>query len=232
MSVFSRKIIFHTTVGITLSGLLLIACKPDAAPVIANNSQEANTQINQELSNSSSSGMEETKHEIVGEVKADSSNQIKKIAKEKKPVNKESNKAKKIIQKPRAPRPKPQIEFEVIRHDFGTIIQGDTVLYNFNFVNKGKAPLEIESAKATCGCTQPSFPFIPIEPGEEGYIGVMYISVGKEGHQEPTITVTSNATKEPITLLMTGTVEVPKDDEIVADPLDSTAVSQDTIGQN
>ena len=133
--------------------------------------------------------------------------------------------------KPKKARPKAKLDFDVIRHDFGTITQGDTVSFNFNFTNNGKAPLEIETAKASCGCTQPSFPFIPIEPGDSGFIGVMYVSVGKEGYQEPTITVNSNATKEPITLQMTGNVELPPEEESV-EAEKATESVQDSIGQN
>ncbi len=134
-------------------------------------------------------------------------------------------------QKRKRSKSKAKLDFDVIRHDFGTITQGDTVSFNFNFTNNGKAPLEIESAKASCGCTQPSFPFIPIEPGDSGFIGVMYVSVGKEGHQEPTITVNSNATKEPITLQMTGNVELPSEEESV-EAEKATESLQDSIGQN
>ena len=104
----------------------------------------------------------------------------------------------------------PNLEFDLIRHNFDTIISGDVIDYKFEFTNTGKGPLVIESAKATCGCTQPSYPFIPIEPGERGYIGVTYNSVGKEGQQKPLITVRSNASKEPIALMLTGFVEPKK----------------------
>ncbi len=154
-----------------------------------------------------------------------------------KALNKEQNAPKSAAesankkQKRKRSKSKAKLDFDVIRHDFGTIIQGDTVSFNFNFTNNGKAPLEIESAMASCGCTQPSFPFIPIEPGESGFIGVMYVSVGKEGYQEPTITVNSNATKEPITLQMTGNVELPPEEESV-EAEKATESVQDSIGQN
>lgn len=102
----------------------------------------------------------------------------------------------------------PKIKFEKIRHDFGTITQGDTVDYKFKFINEGKAPLVIKRVQATCGCTQPSYPFMPIEAGEEGFIGVRYVSVGKEGSQKPLISVFSNSSEEPQALMLAGVVEV------------------------
>jgi len=135
-----------------------------------------------------------------------------------------------------APRLKSAITFEKIRHDFGAIMQGDTVDYNFVFRNTGKGPLVINSVKVTCGCTQPSYPFIPVESGEEGFIGVKYISVGKEGSQKPLITVFSNASKEPVTLMLSGQVDLPVDDleEKKEAPTDSlkTIVKKDTIDQS
>lgn len=153
------------------------------------------------------------------------------------PSDKAESKPKKTKPKARRNIKKPQIEFAVIRHDFGTIIQGDTVDYNFEFVNNGKGPLVIESAKATCGCTQPSYPFIPIESGEKGYIGVKYISVGKEGTQKPLITVTSNASKEPITLLLTGKVDVPTKDKDLdkaseKDTTQNQPIQQDSLSKD
>ncbi len=120
----------------------------------------------------------------------------------KKTVSQKKKKARKRL--------KPNLEFDLIRHNFDTIVSGDIIDYKFEFANTGKGPLVIESAKATCGCTQPSYPFIPIEPGERGYIGVTYNSVGKEGVQKPLITVRSNASKEPIALMLTGFVEPKK----------------------
>ena len=92
-------------------------------------------------------------------------------------------------------------------------MQGDTVDFKFIFKNVGKAPLEILQAIGTCGCTRPSFPFIPIEPGEEGYIGVKYISKGKEGFQDPSINVESNGSAQSIDLIMKGFVKVPEKEE-------------------
>ena len=112
--------------------------------------------------------------------------------------------------KPRKKVSRPNLKFDLIRHNFDTIVAGDVIDYKFEFTNTGKAPLVIESVRATCGCTQPSYPFVPIEPGETGFIGVTYNSVGKEGLQKPLVTVRSNASKEPIALMLTGFVETKK----------------------
>lgn len=101
---------------------------------------------------------------------------------------------------------KPIMSFEKTLHNFGEIVTGDVFQTKINFVNTGNAPLEIMNATATCGCTHPTFPFLPIEPGDRGYIGIEYNSKGKLGPQNPTIKVFTNIQSEPLLLKLKGTV--------------------------
>lgn len=107
---------------------------------------------------------------------------------------------KKKIAKP-VKRYYPEIEFLEESYEVGDIIEGDVITHTFKFKNTGKAPLNIEKAEGTCGCTQPSYPFLAIAPGEEGEIGVNYHSVGKSGPQKPEIIVHSDAKNDPIKTL-------------------------------
>jgi hypothetical protein len=84
------------------------------------------------------------------------------------------------------------IKFNDTFYEFGTIKQGDVVTHEFEFTNFNKKPFVINSATATCGCTTPSYPFIPIGPGETGTIGITFNSKTKLGNQTPTVTVSSN----------------------------------------
>ncbi len=102
---------------------------------------------------------------------------------------------------------KPGIVFEKREIPFDTITEGDKLDFQFKFTNTGNAPLEITNAKATCGCTRPSFPFLPIEPGESGFIGVSYDSRTKLGEQIPEIEVFSNAAEYPTKLFLVGFVK-------------------------
>jgi hypothetical protein len=70
-----------------------------------------------------------------------------------------------------------------------------------------------------------------ILPGEEGYIGVNYNSVSKEGEQNPQVTIYSNAKKTPIIVLkLKGTVKPKKEikeekavmDSIISEVKDTT----------
>ena len=92
-------------------------------------------------------------------------------------------------------------------YNFGAIIQGEKVAYNYKFTNTGKGPLIITNAEATCGCTIPEIPKEPIKPGEEGEIKVLFNSDGKIGMQDKPITITSNAVPSVTVLHLTGEVK-------------------------
>ena len=101
----------------------------------------------------------------------------------------------------------PVVSFYKTIHKYGTIEQGDKVEYKFRFVNAGKSELVVTDATASCGCTKPSYPFIPIEPGGEGYIGVVFDSKGKLGRQKPSVVITTNADPASYTIYLEGYVD-------------------------
>lgn len=102
---------------------------------------------------------------------------------------------------------KPVLSFKKTVHKYGRISQGEKIKHNFVFTNTGGSELIITNAKASCGCTQPSFPFMPISPGEEGYIGVVFDSKGRLGRQKPMITITTNADPATYEIYLEGTVD-------------------------
>lgn len=62
------------------------------------------------------------------------------------------------------------VKFKTEEHDFGKIKQGVPVTYDFAISNVGKAPVVVESATASCGCTTPVKPEQPIMPGDANKI--------------------------------------------------------------
>jgi len=94
----------------------------------------------------------------------------------------------------------PAFKFEEIDHDFGKIIQGESVSFEFKFTNTGKSDLIIVDVSTSCGCTVPSFPRTPIRPGEKGAIKVSFNSAGKFGFQAKNILVVANT--QPNTTLL------------------------------
>lgn len=101
-----------------------------------------------------------------------------------------SNAAPAAEQKPDGPLP--AFTFEETSHDFGQLQEGDVVSHTFKFTNTGDAPLIIQNASASCGCTVPSYPREPIPTGGTGEIVVEFNSNRNVGVQNKTVTITAN----------------------------------------
>lgn len=96
--------------------------------------------------------------------------------------------------------PLPVINFERTDHDFGTITEGQKVSYTYKIKNTGEAPLIIQSAQPSCGCTVPTFSKDPIPVGGSGFVTAEFDSSGKPGINNKTITITSNTWPKVTTL--------------------------------
>ena len=94
----------------------------------------------------------------------------------------------------------PEIEFEKVVHDYGDVPYNGNGECEFRFTNTGDAPLVIQKPKSSCGCTVPSWPDKPILPGESDVIKVNY-RTSRCGSFNKTVTVTSNAIKNPSVVL-------------------------------
>lgn len=104
-----------------------------------------------------------------------------------------------------------KIEFTEKVYDYGTVKAGEKVEHTFKFKNVGVAPLIIETAKSTCGCTVPQFPKEPIAPGETGEIAVKFDSKNKSGRQRKPVNITANTWPKLTTVHIDGTVEKVED---------------------
>ena len=98
------------------------------------------------------------------------------------------------------------IKFDKMIHNFGTFSEDQpTQKCVFTFTNVGTAPLIINQAVASCGCTIPSYTKAPIKPGEKGEIRVTYNGTGAfPGHFKKTITVRTNGVTELTRLYIEG----------------------------
>lgn len=90
--------------------------------------------------------------------------------------------------------------------NFGKVVDGEKIEYNYRFVNTGNKPLVIISATASCGCTVPQKPEKPVAPGTTGFIKVVFDSKGRVGSAHKTVYVNSNARPAFPELLLTGEV--------------------------
>jgi hypothetical protein len=104
----------------------------------------------------------------------------------------------------------PSFEFKEETHDFGKIVQGEKVSYDFQFKNSGKGDLVISGANGSCGCTVPEYPKEAISPGGTGTIKVTFDSGGRQGHQEKTVTLVANTVPNTKVLKISATVDLPE----------------------
>jgi len=100
-------------------------------------------------------------------------------------------------------------KFHEEEFNFGSIKQGESVKHDFEFTNTGKEPLIISNASGSCGCTVPEWPKEPIAPGAKAVIKVTFNSAGKQGVQDKTVTLQSNAAQNPMILHLKGNVDRP-----------------------
>ena len=101
---------------------------------------------------------------------------------------------------------KADISFKTDVIDYGEIEHGGDGTREFKFTNTGDAMLVITKVYSTCGCTIPKKPKNPIKPGDSGVIEVKYNTELAPGPIRKTITVYTNASKEPYTLKIKGTL--------------------------
>lgn len=89
-----------------------------------------------------------------------------------------------------------KIKFNKTVHDYGTIKQKADGTCEFEFINDGTEPLVISNCKGSCGCTVPTWPRKPIQPGEKASIKVKY-DTNRLGNINKTVTIMSNAVDAP-----------------------------------
>ncbi len=101
----------------------------------------------------------------------------------------------------------PEIEFESLEYDYGTIYEGADGTSEFVFKNTGKEPLILSNVYTSCGCTVPTWPKEPIMPGKTSSIIVKY-QTSRVGPISKIITVLSNAETLPrVELRIKGTIK-------------------------
>lgn len=104
----------------------------------------------------------------------------------------------------------PNIEFDELKYDAGSIIEGEKVVHAFVFKNTGKDDLILESVKASCGCTATSPKDKIIKGGQTSEIVATFNSQGRQGAQNKSITVRTNDPDKG-TVVLKLSVNVEKD---------------------
>lgn len=93
-----------------------------------------------------------------------------------------------------------EFKFESETHDFGKIVMGKPVTFDFKYTNVGEEPLIISKAEGSCGCTVPKYTVTPLKKGETGVISVTFNAAAGPSTFSKTVTVSSNA-KTPVKVL-------------------------------
>jgi hypothetical protein len=99
----------------------------------------------------------------------------------------------------------PSFKWVSIEHDFGTIKHQNSVTYEFEFINKGQAPLVISEVEGSCGCTVAEYTSEPVMPGKKGKVKATF-DAAAVGKFRKSIKVVANVEGGPEYLYIKGTV--------------------------
>jgi hypothetical protein len=97
------------------------------------------------------------------------------------------------------------VKFKELSFDFGKIKQGVPVTHNFDFTNISDAPVIIESATPSCGCTTPVKPEGAIAKGKTDKITAGF-NAATAGPFNKSITIKVAGIDLPVQLKITGEV--------------------------
>jgi hypothetical protein len=92
--------------------------------------------------------------------------------------------------------------------DFGRIRPNETSVKEVQFLNSGKAILDIRSVKGNCTCISATAYETSLEPGETGTLKIEFNPGERKGTQQKAVTVYSNDPRNPVQrLIFTAYIE-------------------------
>ncbi len=96
----------------------------------------------------------------------------------------------------------PSVRWLETRHDFGTFAEEDgPVTCEFKMVNDGPGNASIVAARATCGCTQPSFTVRSLAPGDTASLSVTFDPTGRPGRLNKQVYVETSVGKQRLDIV-------------------------------
>lgn len=99
------------------------------------------------------------------------------------------------------------LQFKEETFDFGEVMEiAGPVTHQFEFTNLANRPVKILNVKPSCGCTTPDWTKELIPPGKTGFIQARFDPKGRPGYFTKSLTVTTDADSNPITLQIKGSV--------------------------
>ena len=91
----------------------------------------------------------------------------------------------------------PKLTLGKSHYDFGTVEEGKMVEAKINFKNDGKAVLNINDVKTSCGCTAALLSSKTLQPGKSGTLRIELDTSGREGKLTRTVTLYTNDPIDP-----------------------------------
>jgi len=110
-----------------------------------------------------------------------------------------------FAQQPAQKKAEDVIKFKELAYDFGKIKQNIPATHNFIFTNISDAPVVIESATPSCGCTTPVKPEGAVPKGKDSKITAGF-NAANAGPFNKSITVKVAGIDMPVQLKITGEV--------------------------
>jgi len=92
------------------------------------------------------------------------------------------------------------------KHDFGTITQGEAVVYEFQFTNTSAIPIKISNAHSSSDCVAPIWENKAIQPNEIATIRIQFCA-NQAGKFNKIIKVYIQDTKKAEALYIEGNIE-------------------------
>jgi hypothetical protein len=99
----------------------------------------------------------------------------------------------------------PSFKWIKTEHDFGKVQYQKSVMYEFEFTNKGQAPLVISEVEGSCGCTVTDYTKDPVMPEKIGKVKATFDAAAL-GKFRKSIKVVANVEGGPEYLYIKGTV--------------------------
>ena len=105
----------------------------------------------------------------------------------------------------------PRLRFDRTSHDFGTIRSDSKQSVSWPYHNDGTGPLEIISTRPSCGCTATAVDPKVVPAGASGTLSVTFDPAGQSGEVRKTVTVITNDSSHPNTILTLRAKVIPSD---------------------
>jgi hypothetical protein len=91
-----------------------------------------------------------------------------------------------------------RLEFTKELHNFGTLKEGETVVFSFQFKNSGGSPFRLQKVELECSCLTVQYDKGEIEPGTISPLDVAFHTEGEWGNVIKTINIESTTGERKI----------------------------------